>query len=367
VRPFDTSFLVSAPVPELTSVAPQVVAIGRAPVRMTVRGRNFTNVEAVRFEPNAGVTVSGPFVTDATGTTLAFDVSVAAGSAAGTRAVVVSTAAGESGSVQQPGNLVRVAAEAGPTYADLMSSAVGVQVGSAAPPESIPGLLGSPVVGLMVGTPAVDEPVARTVASVQVGVVVGRSAQTISPSGWLQGASGSIAISGSGLDAVTSVSVSPSTGLLLDPPVASHGGALLSVPMSVAPDAPLLLRELRLHTAAGQIVFGRADVPRFGIGRLPSFTSVSPIVFEQGKGVVLTIRGSKLQGVTGVSFAPAGGIRTVSSIVAGSDGLGEFMTVTVQVDPTAVQGQRVLRLEVPGGLTSAEPTPANTINVVAPQ
>jgi len=96
-------------------------------------------------------------------------------------------------------------------------------------------------------------------------------------------------------------------------------------------------------------------------------SSVSPILFEQGKGVVLTIRGSNLKGVTKVSFTPDSGLRTTSDIVWSQDGFGELLTVSVYVDPAATLGNRVVSLEVPGGATSTVATPSNTINVVTPQ
>ena len=251
-RPSDGSFLVSAPVPELASVEPQVLVAGQAAVNVTVRGRNFNNVSAVRIEPAEGITVAGPFVVNVEGTTLGFNASAAAGTSSGIRAVVVTTPAGESVATVLPGNMIRVANQLGATYANLLTSPVGVVVGSSHPAqEPVNSLLASSAVGVTVASVAVPENIDGTVASTAVGVVVGAAAQGVTPSGWLQGASGNIVISGRALDAVTSTTVQPSTGILLGAPVASDGGALLSIPISVAPDAPLVARRLRLTTAAG--------------------------------------------------------------------------------------------------------------------
>jgi hypothetical protein len=369
-RPGDGNFLVSAPVPELTAVAPQVLLAGQGSVTLTVRGRNFTNVSAVRIEPPQGVQVQS-FQVNADGMQLTFNATVAAGAASGSRAVVVTTAAGESTSTVQPGNLVRIATQVGPTYAGISSLPVGVRVGSGVtlPTDPVNRLIGAPHVGVVVGsaTPA-PQSVNGTAASKAVGVVVGAVAQAISPTGWLQGASGTVTIDGRGLDAVTTVSATPGTGLLLGAPVVNGDGSQVSLTLSVAPDAPLGLRRLSLGTAAGRtITFANPSLAAFGIGSLPTMTSVSPIVFEQGKGATLLIRGSNLKNVLRVVFAPGSGLRPTSDIAWSQDTLGELLSVAVTVDANAPLGNRVVRLEVYGGLTPADPSPANTINVVAPQ
>lgn len=367
-RATDGSFLISAPIPELTAVDPQILQTGQSAAKFTVRGRNLTNVSDVRIEPASGITVSGPFEANGDGTMLTFNATAANGTASGVRTVIVTTAAGASTSVQGGGNIVRVATVLGPTYANVMSRAVGVTVGSAAlPPEAFDGSVVAPAVGVMVGTVAPPESVTGSVSSTSVGLIVGAAAQTMAPAGWLQGASGTITVTGRGLDAVTTAAVVPSTGILLGTPAASNGGTTLTMSISVAPDAPLVLRELRLGTASGRLSFVNPASAQFGIGSMPTMSSVSPIVFEQGKGAVLTIRGSNLKGVTSIAFGPDGGVNTTSDIAWAQDGLGELLTVSVVVDPSAVLGNRVVRLVVPGGSTTATPSPSNTINVVTPQ
>ncbi len=251
-RPSDGSFLVSAPVPELASVEPQVLVAGQAAVNVTVRGRNFNNVSAVRIEPAEGITVAGPFVVNVEGTTLGFNASAAAGDELGH----------PRGGGHHAGRRVRGDRVA--RQHDSRGESVGRHVCEPADlaggcrrrvghpaQEPVNSLLASSAVGVTVASVAVPENIDGTVASTAVGVVVGAAAQGVTPSGWLQGASGNIVISGRALDAVTSTTVQPSTGILLGAPVASDGGALLSIPISVAPDAPLVARRLRLTTAAG--------------------------------------------------------------------------------------------------------------------
>lgn len=369
-RSEDGVFLVSAPLPELQSVAPTVLVTGQSAVTMTVHGRHLRNVQAVRIEPGEGIVVSGPFNTQDDGTALTFNASVAAGAASGVRAVVVTTAAGESQAVVQPGNMVRIASELGDTYAAIASPVVGVQVGSeASEPVAVPGTLLSPPVGVQVAVPPVTVTRPMDAVGVPVGVVVGAAAYRVEPDGLLQGNQTSVTVVGQGLERVQAVSVLPATGLLLDAPVVAPDGRSLTFNIAAAPDAPLGARALRLQTSDAQpVVFLSAALEQFGIGRLPTLNSVSPIVLEQSQGYNLVIRGSNLSSVMAVQLEGGAGVQVLDSGIEWSqDTLGERLSVPVRVDANADLGARVLRFKVPGGMTGAEPTPANSLTVVAPQ
>ena len=224
------------------------------------------------------------------------------------------------------------------------------------------------MVGLMVGE---SEPVAgqsRSLGSPTVGLLLGAGAQSMTPAGWLRGANGNIVVNGQELSSVTGASIEPDTGLLVGTPVVTPDGKQLTLSLAVAPDAPMVLRKLRLMRGNGaDLVFAESAADRFGIGQMPTLTSVAPIVLEQGKSTLLTIRGSQLDGVTGVAFEPSGAIRATQVPVWGQDGFGEFLKVLVTVDGDAVLGQRVLRLEVPGGITSSAPQVFNSLTVITPQ
>ena len=370
-QPLDAAFLVSAPIPELQSVTPTILVSGQPAVRMLVRGVNLNNVSAVRVEPAEGMTVSGPFEVDAEGRSLGFTLSAAAGAASGQRVLVVTTPAGESTATLQAGNLVRVAAQLGNTVPAIASPIVGVVVGSASGPArpDVDTTLSSRQVGVVVGSPvATPDPLPRGAFSLPVGVSRGPVARAIEPRGFLQGASGSLVVTGSGLGSVTSVSIKPDTGILLGTPTVSADQGSLSVSISVAPDAPLTLRELKLLTADGPIVFADAGTTRtVGIGKVPTLTSISPILIERGKGVTLSIRGTGLAGVTGAVFSPASGLSAAPEMTWSQDALGELLTLSVGAASTAELGERALILLVPGGQTGSALTPANTLKVIAPQ
>jgi hypothetical protein len=369
-RAEDAAFLVSAPIPELRSVSPTIVLSGAPAVRMLVRGVNLTNTSAVRVDPPEGITVSGPFEVSDAGRQLGFTLSAAAGAVSGERALVVATPAGESSATAQAGNLLRIAAQVGNTYSDIASPVVGVRVGEASttPREPVPTELVAQSVGVVVGSSTRQpDPLPRAAFSLPVGVARGPVAQAIAPRGFLQGAAGDLIVTGRGLGAVTTVSLKPDTGILLGAPVVSADQATLTVSVAVAPDAPLVPRELKLITANGPIVFADAGTDRIiGIGKLPGITSISPIVIEQGKGITLTLRGTALAGVNGVRFSPDSGLRA-SAVTASTDALGELLTVSILADADAPLGDRALILTVPGGQTTATLSPANTLKVVPPQ
>lgn len=93
-------------------------------------------------------------------------------------------------------------------------------------------------------------------------------------------------------------------------------------------------------------------------------------MLEQGKSYTFTVRGANLKDVYKIMAEPDVGINfgfDRSAVQWSTDALGEKLTVPVLIDPAASAGSRVVRLKVPGGITDAAPTPANTITVVTPQ
>lgn len=367
--PDDGTFLVSAPTPELDSVSPAILVSGAPDVRVTVRGRNLHNTSDVRVEPANGVRVAGPFSVTDGGRTLSFTLGVDAGAASGVRTVMVTTPAGTSTAEAHAGNMVRVASQLGATYPAISSPVVGVLVQTPPQEAAQPLTLVSPSVRVVVGsasTTPVVSPV-HTVLSPAVGITRGPVVTGVTPRGFLQGSMGSLVVEGRALGAVTGVSIRPATGLLLADYVVSPDQTTLTLPITVAPDASLGLRELRLMTADGPIVYADIFSDRsIGIGRIPTLTSISPIIIEQGKSITLTVRGSNLAGVQAVQFLSELGL-IADSVVVTTDTLGQKLTARVQADPDAPLGDRAVILTVPGGQTTSSMSPANTLKVVPPQ
>ncbi len=359
-------FLVTAPVAEIASVAPQVVLAGST-VNVTLLGRNFINVNSVRLEPADGVTINGPYTSNADGSSLSFALITSATASSSQRTVIVNSAGGDSSSVPQAGNTLRIASQLGPVYAAITAPVVGVTVGESGPaPQPYEGALMAPAVGVMVGTVFGPEAISTHAVAPALGVVVGSAVASMTPGGWLQGASGNLLVTGIGLQTVTGAAFSPGTGLLPGTPVASADGGTLSLSLSIAPDAQQVPRKLILSSAAGKLIWLDPRQSLVSIGRLPSLTSVSPIVWSRGATLSFTVRGSNLQGVTAVAISPGEGVSFSGAPVWSSDALGELLTVTVYVAPGTATGERAIFLQVPGGATSATPDSSNTVRIVAP-
>lgn len=359
------TLLISAPLPELHAVAPQVILAGAGSVTTVLTGKNFSNVLSVRLEPSQNTLVQGPFVTNGDATTLSFSLSADAQAASGRRVVVVTTAAGESALQLSAGNSLEIAQQLGPTYAGILSPTVGVQVGEAAPEgEETPAMLSSPLIGVLVETPeeVVETPMLGHAPL--TGVVVGSGVWARSADGVLQGGSVALKLTGSGLDAVSSVSLLPADDLTVGAPQVAGGGTELTVLIEAAPGAARGFRQLSLAAPGGAVLFVQPEMAQFGVSALPVMTSLAPINVETGSAPMITVRGSQLKDVVGVRLEPETGVRAIAAPTWGQDGFGEFLTIALEIAAGAPTGPRVLRLVVPGGMTSADATPANTLNLL---
>jgi len=361
----DGVFLISAPLPEVQSATPSVLTLGGATQNLVLRGRNLGNVTDVRFEPAQGITVMRPFTSSDDSSSLAFAVAVDAAAAIGPRMVVVTTAAGQSSTTIAPANTVTLASQVGATYPAIASRIVNVAVGADVVRPSFDGTLVAPAVTVSIPE-EVPPPVtgSNQAVTAAVRVLVGPMANTMATDGWLQGASGTLKVSGTALVGVTQVSATPATGLLFGTPSVNADGSELSVPISVAQDAPLTTRQLHLRTTDSEITWALPLSSTFGIGRVPSMDSVTPIVLVAGETTTVTIRGRDLASVTGANLLPGDGVSVVGKPAWSQDSLGEALKLTLKLDRSATAGKRALQLLVPGGATSAEATVVNTITVV---
>lgn len=376
-RPGGDQFSVVAPVPEFVSTAPQVWLAGQT-VAVTVTGRNLQGTQSVSLAPAEGITVVAPISVSADGTRLSFNAQVAAGAASGARTLRLTTPAGSSVAEATPANTITIAQQTDGAVTPIASALVGVQVGEAVgPTPTVSHLTQAPAVGVRVNTVPAPENRSETPHAHAVGVLVGAGARSLSPAspdGLLKGSSASVVVHGHGLGAVSAIAFTGS-GLSAGALSANADGTELTVPLSASADAASGAHGLRLLVpAAGG---GTTALPTVAgvalsvhVGQLPDrIDSVSPIVFEQGKPATLTVRGHGLRDVFAIAFEPAAGITQPAGVAVtwSTDSFGEKLTVPVLVAPDAPIGSRVLRLRVPGGLSTGEALPANTLTVVAPQ
>jgi hypothetical protein len=113
-------------------------------------------------------------------------------------------------------------------------------------------------------------PLIGPVSSPVVGVVVGSSIQAISPKVAAAG-SGPIAIviTGSGLEGVTGVNITPSQGLSLEAFSVSSDGNSVTVPITVAADAAPTVRMISLSGTTGPYLPAAPDADRIQIVLAP--------------------------------------------------------------------------------------------------
>ncbi len=364
---------VVAPPPQLISITPQVLAAGQT-TTLAIRGQNFVDVQGVQFDPASGITALAPYTATEGGTVLTVAVQVPVAAATGPRTVVVATPGGPSSSVPVPANTVQVAQQVGPTYAALASPLVGVAVGSSSMQRTDTMASYAPLVGLVVGSTSTQTTRTDSIYGTNVGVVVGTAATGMSPrtpDGFLKGASGSVVVTGVGLDKVSAVAVL-GTGATAGASTANGDGTQLTVPITVSASAASAIYGVQLRMPSGTttaVVTSTAPAGMlFSVGALPSSVdSMSPIVLEQGKSYTLTVRGVGLRDIYEVFAESAVGVVFGIAPQWSTDTLGEKLAVPMQIAPNAAIGSRVVRLRVPGGATSPLATPNNTITIVAPQ
>lgn len=365
--PWASQFLVSAPVPQLEWVSPQVVLANGTATQLTIHGRNFRNLTSLRFDPPDQLSLQGSYSASEDGTVLTATLVASASAASGLRTVIVSSAAGESTSVQSPGNAFQVAHTLGAIMRDMASPIVGVVVGSATPtpaPLAV-GPVMSAAVGVLVGaqdgaTPPLEQ------ASQPVGVLVGPAAIDMSPRAGAIGTSVNLTITGAGLEGVTAVSVVPATGISVSNLMVDPGGTSLSVTLTVDAQAAKTVRGIELKAGTVAIPFVVGSRSQFQVTNpQPQIDSIAPQLLLPGQsGVLLTVRGHNLQDVTGVRFEPPQGVSAPGLITqVGSN--GEQIQVSVNVAADAVPGPRTLVAVSPSAESSDVASPSNTFQIIS--
>ncbi len=353
-NPQDGLLLVAAPAPTLISIAPQVVLAGAAVSSMTVRGVNFRDVVGVRFSPPDGIAAIGQATANADGTLLQLNVQADANATSGPRTLIVMTAGGDSSAEAVPANTFQVARQLGTTLESINAPAVGVLVGSATLPSS---------------------QFLQAYASAKV--VVGAVANTLTPAGAIKGSSGQWQIDGVGLAAYSGASArlvgngGAAVGVQVGEASANQNGTRLTIPFSVAADAPSGQYQLQIASGGNTVLFEPAANKQFQVFDEPSIASLAPTVLQAGRAYTLTVRGRNLQSVRSITLedanGPLAGITVEANALSwSSDALGEKLTVRVLLSPATALGPVVLRLNHAAGASSNQASSANTINIVNP-
>lgn len=355
-------FAVTLPAPQIAFTSPLSLVAGSPPLQLRIGGE-YLNDATVRLLPPDGVALGSVAVSD-DGRVLHVQAAVAEDAPLGPRLVEIATAGGSTGTTPSPHNTVYVVAEEGATYPAIMAAALEVLRDSEQPPTSLPIALNGPIVG--VTKQHVVEPETRAIAlpAPAVGVALGPVATRVNPVAGLPGEQLDLVIEGRGLGSVASVSFAPGTGLgLAGAPVTAADGTSLAFAVQIDPAAPPLPHRVVLQRAGGDaITFAPDSATQFRVGHgSPTIRSIEPILAGQGDMFELLVRGEMLFDAEGVSFEPPEGI-----VVSGTRSVNETGTelrVMIHVEPDASLGARVVRVHVPGAVSTNEAAPANTFNV----
>lgn len=366
-NPFASQFQVSLPLPTIDSVAPIVVPIPSSAITFTVNGTNLLNASQIQITPSADIQIGNPPTVSTDGKSATVSLTVASSAAPGQRMVTISTPAGQSPAVATAANTVTLTSSPGATYGPIISPQVGVVI--QVPPPQITQAI-NPVTSSLVGIllqsqPPAPSPTTIFYASPSVGVALGSVATLVAPAGLQAGSSGTLTISGYGLDTVTSVSISPNTGITIGTPQISPDGTQLTVTVDVAAGSAIGLRAIQLNEVSGTVKFTASSAGRVWIAAgQPRIDSITPILANQGDTVSLLIRGANFQGVTSVIAEPSDGLIVGSGPTV--DATGTQVTVGLQVLPDAALTSHVIRVVVPGFTTTSVAAPANTFTVYPP-
>jgi YD repeat-containing protein len=203
------------------------------------------------------------------------------------------------------------------------------------------------------------------IAAPLVGIAWGPVIESITPPTLAQGTGPTdVVVRGRELQAVTGVLSDPNTGLTLGSPTALPDGSQVTIPVTVAADAPATWRRLTLSGANAPYAAAFPGADRLLVTLpQPVIESITPLYAFPGETVTLTVRGHNLQGASAVKLIPADYITLGATPVVASDGTS--LTVSLTLSVLAATGPRAVQVVTPGAETSAEATAANTFTVAS--
>jgi len=205
----------------------------------------------------------------------------------------------------------------------------------------------------------------RLFASRSVGLVKGSYIDSVAPGVFVVGTGPSnLVINGNELAGVSAVSITPPDGLTLGTFTIAADGRSITVPVTVATNAPTTVRKVVLAGAQQPYVPARAGADQIRVALPPAdIFSIDPFFATVGTtAMTLTIRGRNLQSIQAVTLTPGTGITVDAVPTASAD--GTTATVRLSIAQNAPTSDRVVRAITPGGASDPTATPANTFKVV---
>jgi len=171
-------------------------------------------------------------------------------------------------------------------------------------------------------------------------------------------------VRGNELGGVTGVTVSPPDGITLGAVSVAPDGKSVTVPVTVAANAPTTTRRVVLSGAQQPYAAARAGADYVLITTpVPQVDSLDPNFAVAGTtAMTLTVRGRNLQTTQAVSITPSTGITVSSTPSVSAD--GTTLTLAVSVSALAPTGPRTVTVTTAAGTSDAAASPANTFSVV---
>ncbi|MGH8547843.1 MAG: hypothetical protein ACRERU_04450 [Methylococcales bacterium] len=350
--------------PIITSLSPNYLVAGDNFIQLQIRGKMLDGVTSVSVVPGDDLLV-GPAWVDPQGTLVTVDISAGLTARTGPRLVVVQTTSDQSSTLPTPANTLEIVAIKPPAFNALVSAPVGVDKPAAgAPAPQVNRSIHAPLVGVVNEPPP---PAGQSRNNSQhagaLGLLIGSSVTGVSPHLAPIGARLTLTVDGFGLDRVTALSLNPPDGVLLTDNITINGnGTGLTVPVEVAADAPLTVREIVLSTANGKFPFVKIEDSRLTItGLLPIIESIHPIQQFPGTTQTLTVRGLNLNNTVSIEAIPQSGIQFGIIQV---DSAGTQLQVPMAITSGAPSGPRVIVVTTVAGTSDFSSTPANTFTVL---
>ena len=173
-----------------------------------------------------------------------------------------------------------------------------------------------------------------------------------------------LTLSGNELQDAASIAVVPATGVTLGALTVAADGRSVTVPVTVASNAPTTPRRLVLRNALGlaYTVVRNADILEI-VEPGPEIDSIDPIFARPGATAIpFLVRGRNFQDFFDLRINPASGISIGSFPIINPE--GTRLSATISISANATPGPRTVVLETLGGVSSAVPVPANTFSVV---
>lgn len=225
-----------------------------------------------------------------------------------------------------------------------------------------------PVIGLL-GVTRQGEAAPAThsglVASPLLGVARSAVLTGVSPSGLSRElGQAELTLQGIGLAGVDAVAIVPDSGLLVSPPRPALDGRSVAVTLAIDPAAPTGMRRV-VARSAGQIVrSASASADQFYLaGSLPRIDSIDPILLNPGQTAALIVRGGNFSDTSQLLIDTpedaAGQVDIDQPLTIASDRIDAQIHVAADASP----GPRRVRVVTVAGASSADLTPANTLEV----